>query len=115
MFLKLTSVLIIIGILFSYTPIVHGEGCPEGGSSKNMKMGCGYIFHCPFLSDRIIYLPFSLPLIGRVVLIPILPNVDEMAHLIFHPPKYQLEISNSWRMKERHLGMRLWGIKYRIL
>jgi hypothetical protein len=115
MFLKLTSVFIIIGILFSYTPIVHGEGCPKEGSSKNMKMDCGYIFHCPFLSDRIIYLPFSLPFIGRLVLIPILPNVDELTHLIFHPPEYELKNFNSWRMKEKHLVMRLWEIKYKIL
>ena len=85
--MKIIGILLIIGILFSYVPILPIDNCPEGGHMGNMKLDCGYIFHCPFLSN--IGLPelMALPYFGRAILISSFPVIDELTHPIFHPPE----------------------------
>jgi len=85
--MKIVGILLIIGVLFSYVPIIPKDDCQEANHARNMKLDCGYIFHCPFLSK--IGLPESivLPFIGRAVLSSSLPVLEELTHPIFHPPK----------------------------
>jgi len=85
--MKITGILLIIGILFSYAPVFSMDDCQEDAHMGNMKLGCGYIFHCPFLSN--IGLPESiiLPYFGRAVLRPPFLVIDDFAHPIFHPPE----------------------------
>jgi hypothetical protein len=88
--MKIVGVLLIIGILFSYVPVIPMDDCPEGNHMGNMKMDCGNVFHCPLIINGSLQEPFPLPLSGWLILPPILPKVDELTHLIFHPPKTQI-------------------------
>ena len=86
--LKIVGILLIIGILFSYVPIVPMDGCPEGHHMAGKKMDCGYSFHCPIIFNFNMS-ESPLPFTGRVVLTLPLPKVDQLVTLIFHPPEYQ--------------------------
>jgi len=90
--MKIVGVLLIIGILFSYVPVIPMDDCPEENHARNTntKMDCGSIFHCPLILNGSLQEPFPLPLSGWLILPPILPKVDELTHLIFHPPKNQI-------------------------
>jgi hypothetical protein len=96
--MKLIGILLIIGILFSYVPVMPMDDCPEGdhhtgdhqtGARRtgNMTMNCGNCFHCPILSNMSTPDPMPLPLSGRLVVLPFLLKIDEVPFLIFHPPK----------------------------
>jgi len=85
--MKIIGVLLIIGILFSYVPMIPMDDCQEGDHTGNMKMDCG---NCPLCSILIsIDGPghYSLPLTGRLNVPPSLSEVDELSFPIFHPPK----------------------------
>jgi hypothetical protein len=86
--MKIIGFLLIIGILFSYVPVFPMDECPEGKHMGNMKMDCGYNFHCPLIINIIMPEPSALPLSGRVVLTPSLLKVDELTSFIFRPPEY---------------------------
>jgi hypothetical protein len=99
--MKIVGIFLILGLLFSYLPIIPTDGmngCPQGNQTENhtgnKKMDCGYIFHCPLIFDGALQEPLPLPLNGLLPLPSILSKVDELAHFIFHPPKNQI-ISNS--------------------
>ena len=53
----------------------------------NVKIDCGYSFHCPMIVNKSILGTYSLPLNGRFVLGRPLLVVDELVRVIFHPPK----------------------------
>ena len=53
----------------------------------NVKMECGYSFHCPMIVNKNILETYSLPLNGRLVPEKPLIVVDELIRMIFHPPK----------------------------
>ena len=59
----------------------------------NMKMDCGNNFHCPLIFNITMPEPLPLPISGRVVLTPSLLKIDELASLIFHPPKHGIRKS----------------------
>ena len=82
--------LIIIGIIFSYIPLVPVDECPEGDHMGSMKVDCGYVFHCPLVIGKNISEPLSLPLTGQLVLIPSIMKIEELAYLLFRPPKKRL-------------------------
>ena len=88
--MKIVGILLVIGILSSYIPMIPMDDCPAGGHMGNMKLDCGYIFHCPLISDGNLQEPLPLPLTGRLVLPPVLPKVDELTNLIFHPPENRI-------------------------
>jgi len=91
--MRIVVVFIIIGILFSYVPVFSMDECPEGNHMGNMKMDCGSNFHCPLIFNIPMPEPLPLPISGRVVLTtPLLKN-DELAYLIFRPPKHGLQKS----------------------
>ncbi len=92
--MKIVGVIVVIGILFSYIPMIQMDNCPEGNHMGNMKSDCGYIFHCPLISSGNPQEPLPLPLSGRLILPPALPKVDELARLIFHPPKNQIDYNS---------------------
>lgn len=92
--MKIIGILLIMGILFSYVPIFPKDNCQEANHARNMKLDCGSIFHCPFLSDIGLLESITLPLIGRAVLSSSLPVLEELTHPIFHPPKSGLLILN---------------------
>lgn len=85
--MRIIGCLVIVGILFSYVPMFPMDECPEGNHMGNMKLDCGNNFHCPLIFNIIMPGPLPLPLNGRVVLIPSFLRIDELAYLIFHPPK----------------------------
>jgi hypothetical protein len=84
--MRIIGCLLVIGLLFSYVPAFPMDECPEGNHMGNMKMDCGYVFHCPLIFNINIPDHLPLPLNGRLILTPSLFKVDELAHLIFHPP-----------------------------
>jgi hypothetical protein len=85
--MKIVGILLIIGILFSYVPILPMDDCQESNHAGNMKLDCGYIFHCPFLSNIGLPESMTLPYFGRAVLNAPLLAIEELTHPIFHPPK----------------------------
>jgi hypothetical protein len=86
--MRVIGSLLIIGILFSYVPMIPMDKCPEGNHMGNRKMDCGYNFHCPLIFNISMPEPLALPLSGRVVLTPSLLKIDELTFLIFRPPKH---------------------------
>jgi hypothetical protein len=86
--MRVIGSLLIIGILFSYVPMIPMDECPEGNHMGNRKMDCGYNFHCPLIFNISMPEPLALPLSGRVVLTPSLLKIDELTFLIFRPPKH---------------------------
>jgi len=91
--MRVIGSLLIIGILFSYVPVFPMDECPEGNHMGNMKMDCGNNFHCPLIFNITMPEPLPLPISGRVVLTPSLLKIDELASLIFHPPKHGIRKS----------------------
>jgi hypothetical protein len=87
MFLKMVRILIVLAILFSYIPISRMHSCPDEGHMNNMKMNCGYIFHCPFISNIDFSELTTIPNIGRLVLITSLPFFEDLEYPVFRPPE----------------------------
>jgi hypothetical protein len=85
--MKILRILVILGILFSYIPMFPMDDCQEENHAGNMNVGCGYSFHCPFLSNVSLSESITLPYLGQVLLISTLPAIDELPDPIFHPPK----------------------------
>ncbi len=102
--MKFIGILLVIGIVFSYVPVMSMENCPRENCSEashhpvdhhagdhptgNKTMDCcGYTFHCPMLFDINMSDPMPLPLTGRLIVLPPSLKVDEIPYLIFHPPK----------------------------
>jgi len=85
--MKIIGILLIIGILFSYVPIFSTDDCRQENHAGNMKLDCGYIFHCPFLSNIGLPESITLPYFGRAVLISSFLVIEELTHPIFHPPE----------------------------
>ncbi len=85
--MKIIGILLITGILFSYVPVFSTDDCHEKDHAGNMDLDCGYIFHCPFLSNMNLSEPITLPYFGRAVLILSLPAMDELTRPVFHPPE----------------------------
>ncbi len=84
---KIIGIFLVIGILFSYIPVIHADRCPEEDHLGNTKVTCGYLFHCPIFLERKIPEPSSLPLVGLLILMPPSIAIDELADPVFHPPK----------------------------
>jgi hypothetical protein len=88
MFIKITSILVMIGILFSYVPVLpHQDDCPEGDHMGSPKVDCGYSFHCPILLNVSVSEPLPLPFLGQLISTPHGLTVKESISGIFHPPK----------------------------
>ena len=85
--MKIIGIFIIIAILFSYAPAIPMDKCSEGDHGGNTKLDCGYIFHCPFLSNINLSESITLPYFGRAVLISSFLVIEELTHPIFHPPE----------------------------
>jgi hypothetical protein len=86
--MKIIGSFLIIGILFSYVPLIATDECPEGDHMGNMKMNCGYLFHCPMVANIIISGTPGLLLNGRLVSTKPLLVVKGLTQSIFHPPEY---------------------------
>ena len=86
-FKNLIGFVVIVTILFSYVPVFSTDQCPEGNHMGNVKMDCGYSFHCPMVINENILGTYSLPLYGLLVPAKPLLVVDELIRAIFHPPK----------------------------
>jgi hypothetical protein len=96
MLVKIASIIAIIGILYSYAPILpHQDGCPGAGHMGSMgsaKISCGYIFHCPIVFNTGGSEPLPLPFLGQLILTPHFLLLKESTSDIFHPPKCGLTI-----------------------
>jgi hypothetical protein len=66
--------------------------CSEEDHSGNSRLDCGYIFHCPFISDTIMPPPSILSMNGWLRLMPTAGKIEEFPRLIFHPPEASLKI-----------------------
>jgi len=91
MFLKVVRIFIVLVILFSYLPVVHIDSCPNEGHVDHMKIDCGYVFHCPFVSNNTFLESTTILDIGRLVPIPSLALVEDLEYPIFHPPRTSYE------------------------
>ena len=87
MFLKMVRILIVLAILFPYLPIVRMNYCTDNDSMDQVKMDCGSIFHCPFMSNISLSELIIIPNIGWLVLITSLPLFEDLEYPIFHPPE----------------------------
>jgi hypothetical protein len=87
MFLKVVRILIVLVILFSYLPIIHVDFCPNENHVDHVKINCGYVFHCPFVSNNTLLESITILNIGRLVLMTSLPLVEDLEYPIFHPPE----------------------------
>jgi len=83
MFLKVVRILIVLVILFSYLPISHMNSCPDEGRRIN----CGYVFHCPFISNNSLLESIAVLNVGRLVLVTPLQLNEDFEYPIFHPPE----------------------------
>ena len=81
-------IFLIFGILFSYIPMAPMDDCSEGDRTGNIKLDCGYSFHCPIIVGISTLEALNLPFNERLALTPPLIIVDELTHRIFRPPKY---------------------------
>jgi len=86
--MRIIGFFLIIGILFSYVPAFPMDQCSEGNRMGNMKMDCGFPFHCPMIVDINISETSSLPPNGFSISIRTLLLMEELVHSIFHPPEY---------------------------
>jgi hypothetical protein len=93
MFLKVVRIFVVLVILFSYLPIARAEFCPNESHVDHVKLNCGYVFHCPFVSNNSFLESITILNIGRLVLIAALPLVEDLEYPIFHPPKASHESS----------------------
>lgn len=85
--MKFLRVLIIGLLLFSYLPVEAIGHCSEEEHSVDKRMGCGYLFHCPFTSGsnaNALSVPF---LNGWLIQIYKVEKLEEPVIAIFHPPK----------------------------
>jgi hypothetical protein len=96
-FKNLIGFLVVITILFSYVPVFSMDECSEGNHIGNVKMGCGYLFHCPMIVNKNILWTYSLPFNGLLVSAKRMLVMDELISLIFHPPKEGL---NPHRLRD---------------
>jgi hypothetical protein len=87
MFLKVGRILIVLTILFSYLPAIPMDYCPDEDNMGHVEMNCGYIFHCPFISNISLSEFNPIPNIGRLVSITVLPVIEDLEYPVFHPPK----------------------------
>jgi len=87
MFLKVVRILIVLAILFSYLSVIHMDYCPDEDHMGHVKMNCGHIFHCPFISNIDFSELTTIPNIGRLVLITALPVIEDLEYPVFHPPE----------------------------
>ncbi len=101
MFQKWIRILIIVGILFSYFPVMSLQDCPMGSYEENQhdgehhegshkeegRLNCGHIFHCPFTFNS----SFSEPLVilNTEKLVSISPPImfGDFRFPVFHPPE----------------------------
>ncbi len=86
--MKIIGCLLVLGILLSYAPVFHADGCPEENHSGAMKMHCGVPFHCPMTVDILVSEISSLPLYGLLTPTRVQPLKDGLVAAIFRPPKY---------------------------
>ena len=86
--MKIIGCLLVIGILLSYAPVFHMDGCPEENHSGNMKMDCGVPFHCPMIVDLVVSEISSLPFNGLLIATRTLLPSDGLVNSIFHPPEF---------------------------
>lgn len=104
MFKKWIRILIIIGILFSYVPVMPVAYCPEGnpeeshetshegnhhkGSHKEEgKLNCTYGFHCPFTFNLSLSEPLVILHMEKLVSISPSITFGDFRFPIFHPPE----------------------------
>lgn len=85
---KATGIFIIITILFSYFPMEAMGNCSEEDHSGDRGMDCGYIFHCPMISNPIVPSLVILTPNGWLKWETIREKIEDFPALIFHPPKY---------------------------
>ena len=83
----MVRILIVLAILFPYLPIVRMDYCTDDDSMDHVKMNCGHIFHCPFISNIDFSELTTIPNIGRLVLITALPVIEDLEYPVFHPPE----------------------------
>ena len=85
--MKLIGIVLIIGVIFSYVPIIPMDDCPENSHPGDAKIDCGYCIHSPMLLNVDVSNQTPLLLIGRWIPMPYPSISDGVAPSIFHPPK----------------------------
>ena len=86
--MRIIECLLVIGILFSYVPIISMDDCPDENHMGNLKMDCGFLFHCPMVIDMSISEISGLPINGWLFSTKPMLVVKKLIHPVFHPPEY---------------------------
>jgi hypothetical protein len=86
--MRIVGIFLVLGVLLSYAPLIPMDDCPEGNHMGNVKMDCGFPFHCPMIVDITISETSNLPFNGLLISKRTLLLMDELTHPIFHPPEY---------------------------
>ena len=89
--MKIIGWLLVTGILLSYAPMFHMDGCPEDNHMGNMKMDCGGPFHCPMIVDIVASEISSLPFNGLLIPAKMPLLSDGLVNPVFHPPERSIQ------------------------
>src|SRR4030042_4206969 len=87
MFLKVVRIFIASVILFSYLPVIPVDDCPAQDHMDDVRMNCGYIFHCPFISSIGPLESVTILNIGWLVSIAPSLLIEDIEYPVFHPPE----------------------------
>lgn len=85
--MRVIRILLVLGLLFSYLPAFPMDDCQEGDHADEMQLHCGYVFHCPILSNPNFFDHVKLPYLGSLDSSPVPMKVDEFIMPVFHPPE----------------------------
>jgi hypothetical protein len=91
--------------------MITTDECSVADHMGNMKMDCGYLFHCPMIVDLNISEASGLPLNGRLVSAKPLLVVKELVHSVYHPPEYLAQNPIPMGMKGNNNSTRDLGIR----
>ncbi len=87
MILRIIGVFLIIAILFSYFPMLGMGSCSEEDHGGDMRMNCGYTFHCPVIHHSALPQLSTLSFYGWLRWTGNIGKFEELPKSIFHPPK----------------------------
>lgn len=85
--MRILGVLLVIAILFSYFPMMTMDGCSEEDHENDMRMDCGYTFHCPVIYHSILPHLSAPSIYGWLKWKRIIGKMEELPKSIYHPPK----------------------------
>lgn len=85
--MRTIGIFLIIVILFSYFPMLTMDGCSEEDHGGDMRMDCGYTFHCPVIDHSALPHLSALSIYGWLRWKRNIGKMEELPKSIFRPPE----------------------------